>query len=418
MSTLRSAALTQPWAVRTAWCSWVGVILVVSLLVLAGNGHTVAHHYRHAANHWCAGDNVYTDTGHGFLYLPSAAVLFVPFAAIPESLGEILWRMATIGTFTVGLWRIATLTGRTTGIEMFPLMTLFALPPALSDARNGQATLIMTGLMMLATVDLVDRRWWRAALWLSLGLALKPLALVMILLVAAIERPMTWRLAVGVALTLLIPFLAQRPLYVTDQYAKCVGMLCTASNLGLANYWSQPFSALALAGFEIPERTQTLIRAGAAFLALGLCWHARRQHDQPRAMLELFAISVIYILLFNPRTENNTYEMLGPVLGISAVSALLVERRHGATALLGAMMLAIFCGEEVCRLVWPSISATWLKSLVGIGYLIYFLAKFFERQTPWMAFPASQTAATAPGQAPPFRTHRPRGATGSLRRMN
>lgn len=404
MASLRISAITQPWAVRAAWCSWAAVMFVVSLIILAGNKVTVTGIYRAAAHAWCSGQDVYINTGGGFLYLPSSAVLFVPFAVLPLPLGDILWQLASIGTFAFGVRRIATLSGRTTGVEMFPLITLFALPPALSDARCGQATMIMNGMMMLATVDLFDRRWWRATLWLSLGFAFKPLALVMILLVAALERPMTWRLAVGITLVLLVPFVTQSPQYVLDQHVKCYEMSRAATHLGLESRWSQPFSALALAGFEVPEATQTMIRVGAAVVALGLCWQARRRNDGPRATVELFAISVIYILLFNPRTENCTYEMLGPVLGISAASAILVEHRRGAGAVLGVMMLAIFCGEEVCRLLWPSVTATWHKSLVCLGYLVFFfLPQLFERRLP-----RCRTVAALPfqvGSTPPHVHH-------------
>ncbi len=52
----------------------------------------------------------------------------------------------------------------------------------------------MAGLMMLATVDLVDKRWWRAAAYLSLGLAIKPLCLVLVLLAAVLYPATMWRL--------------------------------------------------------------------------------------------------------------------------------------------------------------------------------------------------------------------------------
>ena len=52
-----------------------------------------------------------------------------------------------------------------------------------------------------------------------------------------------------------------------------------------------------------------------------------------RAAEYLLAISVLYILLFNPRTENNTYAMLGPVIGLSLVAAFASKQPSRAAVL-------------------------------------------------------------------------------------
>jgi len=49
----------------------------------------------------------------------------------------------------------------------------------------------LAGFMLLAIADVARCRRWRAVLWLSLSVAMKPLALVPVLLVMAIDRPMT-----------------------------------------------------------------------------------------------------------------------------------------------------------------------------------------------------------------------------------
>src|ERR1700722_2208492 len=214
----------SPAAQQLAWICWRVLLVTISLLVVFGADHTVVGAYRDAARQWFAGRDVYNATGHGFLYLPSAAILFAPFAALPLSASEILWRVLTIGSFAIATRRLATWIGRGAGRDFFALLTLAALPPALSCARNGQSTLIMMATMMLAAVDLAPSsleppRRWRATLWLSLSLAFKPLSIVMILLVGALDRRMAWRLVVGVGLVLLLPFLTQNPHYVARQYA-------------------------------------------------------------------------------------------------------------------------------------------------------------------------------------------------------
>jgi hypothetical protein len=80
--------------------------------------------------------------------------------------GEVIWRLVNIAVFAFGIFHFARLVGGSSGKGLFPLMTLVTLPLAWDCARNGQATLVITGLMLLAVVDIVRTRWWRAVLWL------------------------------------------------------------------------------------------------------------------------------------------------------------------------------------------------------------------------------------------------------------
>ena len=115
-----------------AWLSWGALIVTIAVLILGGSDHTVVSAYRDAAVQWFAGRDIYNSTGHGFLYLPSAAILFAPFATLPNVASEIAWRVLTIGSFAVGIRRLSTLAGRGLSVDLFPLLTLAALPPALS----------------------------------------------------------------------------------------------------------------------------------------------------------------------------------------------------------------------------------------------------------------------------------------------
>ncbi|HEX4072625.1 MAG TPA: glycosyltransferase family 87 protein [Planctomycetaceae bacterium] len=369
----------SPAAQQLAWFCWGVLILTIGLLVVFGADHTVVGAYRDAAHQWFAGRDVYNATGHGFLYLPSAAILFAPFAGLPLPASEILWRVLTIGSFAIATRRLATLVGRGTGREFFALLTLAALPPALSCARNGQSTLIMMATMMLAAVDLAPStfespRRWRATLWLSLSLAFKPLSIVMILLVGALDRRMAWRLVVGVALVLLFPFLTQDPHYVAKQYVMSLQMIRASSLCGMNELWAQPFSMLTLIGINVPESAQTATRVVAGLATLVLCWQARRRHSSVRAVEYLLSFATLYILLCNPRTENNTYAMLGPVIGIFAAPLNGNSRHRLAIGSLGLLLLALAVGDEVVRAFAPPGEHIWLKpslAILVLGYLVW-----------------------------------------------
>ncbi len=377
-------SLSSKRAVRYAWIGWAALFIVVAAIIASGTDRTVVPSYRLAALNWLAGRGLYDGTGvGGFVYFPQAAILFVPFAWLPQALGEVLWRLIIIFTFAAGLSGFAALAGVKTGKELFPLMTLVAILLAWDCARNGQATLIMTGFMLLAVVDTALCRWWRATLWLALGVALKPLAIVLVLLVAAIDRPMTWRVPLGMVVLALSPFATQHPAYVLEQYAACLQNMATAAHVGVAAHgWTSPFTALrAVAGVDVPERIQTAMRLVGAAVTLGLCFFTRRRHDAARSAVFLFSLAVLYLMLFSPRTENNTYAMLGPVTGVFLARAFLVEKRNGEGILLTAMVLALVSSRLIEHLLAPRAEAIWLSPLMAVCFAVYLLVRFFADPT-------------------------------------
>lgn len=391
---MKTSQWTDSNAVRYAWIGWALLFFTVAAIMAAGSQRTVVVAYRDGALDWIAGRGMYTGEGiGGFVYLPQAAMLFVPLALLPKVVGEILWRLAAIGTLALGLRSFARLTGEKSGIELFSLMTLVSIPLAWDCARNGQATLPLTGLMLLTVVDVARGRWWRATLWLSLGVAVKPVMIVPVLLIMAIDRPMIWRVPIGMVLVALSPFLMQRPDYVLQQYSAFLHNTTTASHVAVvAQGWSSPFNALQFAGVHVPERVQTAVRIVAAFATLALCRLARRRHDAVRSAIFVFSLSVIYLLLFSPRTETNTYAMLGPAVAAFLAPAYLIEGRTTAGNLLFAIALATGGNRFFQYVLTPHADTDWLPPLMGVCFAVYVVVRLFKD-------PAVSGGGTTPGPA-------------------
>jgi alpha-1,2-mannosyltransferase len=371
---------------RAAWYAWFGwatLFLVTAAIIIAGSNRTVVPSYLLAASNWMAGRGLYDGTGvGGFVYLPQAAILFVPFAMIPKILGEVLWRLINIGTLAVGLRGFAAIAGEKSRTDLFPLMTLVTIPLAWDCARNGQATLIITGLMLLSVVDISRCRWWRATLWLSLGVAVKPLVIVLVLLVMAIDRPMTWRLLLGMGAVALAPFVTQHPTYVLQQYLACLHNTTMAAHVSVAAHgWTSPFTALRLVGFDVPEHVQTVIRVVAALVTLTLCIMARRWYDADRSAMFVFSLAVVYLTLFSPRTENNTYAMLGPSIAVFLALAFLVENRFSAGILLSCIAVVLVGGRLFEHLLAPHTEGIWLSPLMATCFSVYLLAQLLAHPT-------------------------------------
>jgi hypothetical protein len=381
---------------RTGWILWSGLFGVLAVWIAIGNPHSVTPAYHEAALHWIGGRNLYLDTGRGFLYLPQAALLDIPFALAPPVVSEIGWRIVTIGVFAAGAWRLSRLFGQASGNSFFSLATVLALPLSASAARNGQATLPIAGLMMLAAVDLSRRRWNRATFLLCLGFAFKPLTLVFILLAGGVYRPMALRLIGGLLIVLAAPYCTQTPDYVTSQYVDCLAMLRTAANVGLERPWAHFFGMVQAAGFEVDESIQTVVRFLVALGTLLLARRAVHQLPPERSAVYLYGLAGCYLMLFNPRTENNTYALVSPIIGLVWAESVLARRNWLVVVLLALMALGIVGSYELGRRLVPEARPVWLAPLMCLTFATFLVVRLVAeiRRCSEPAVAAEVSAAT------------------------
>src|SRR5271169_2865012 len=123
------ASSTMRKDVRYAWFGWTTLFLVIAAMIIAGNTRVAIPAYWKAAVNWINGVNLYDGSGvGGFVYLPQAAILFIPLALLPRVLCEVLWRVVNIGTFAAGLRSFSLHAGERSGNDLFPLMTLVTIP--------------------------------------------------------------------------------------------------------------------------------------------------------------------------------------------------------------------------------------------------------------------------------------------------
>lgn len=409
-----AAQALEPTQVETTWLgrqgwqreSWGWALWAVFALVVAANHFSepplpssvfamgreswrasVFQMYRDAAQRWIAGQPLFNGTGGGAIYLPQAYLLFVPFTFLPFQWGGALWRVLNIGLFAVGVWQFARLAGRDSSRQLFSLVSLPVVLLSWSAARYGQMTMAMGGVMLLAVVALADRRWWWATLWLILGVALKPLALVLALLAAVLYPRTSWRLLVGVIVLFAVPFLAQRPSWVLEQYGLCLQELRAAMDVGEQFEFAHFFWLLRTFGLELAPLTETVVRLVAAVLTLGLgawaCKHCRRAE----AGVLLFTLATSYLMLFNPRTENNTYCLLAPAVAVFLSRAVLEKRR----LLVGfyAGWIVVFLARYPLGKLVTGGPNVWLRPLLCLIFLIvalYTVWRDWQRTSePWDA---------------------------------
>jgi len=351
--------------------AWAALAMIMALAVAhSPTVRTVTHNYRNASHQWFQGQDIYCEGAHGFLYFPHAAILFAPFAYLPAPAGDVLWRVVGIGGLAFAIWRTAKLGAIGGGDVWFSCMTCLAMGPALASARNGQMNLATASLMTLAAITLACRRWRAAALWLCLGIALKPLMAIPAAIAIVVYRPVARPMAVGLLLVVLTPLATQDPAYVWRQYQGCFEKLLVAGNPGAANRHADLFGLLTSLGLTVDVGLQTAARVAAGGLALALCLAARRRWCASRASVLILTVTACYLTLFNPRAENNSYVLLAPSLGALAGYAFLVDRRPGVGWTMIFLASGITAGYELTR--GPNF---WLNPLLALLLLTHAVAQ-------------------------------------------
>jgi hypothetical protein len=306
---------------RGAWIVWASFALwvVVARLDSVYSLENVFAIYREAGLRWLDGRDLYP-AEFRFNYFPPSAVLFAAWSRLPFALGGALWRIVDIALFAFGLWTVSHRTDLPPSSRRFFIATVVTVVLSASAARYGQMTLAMAGLMMAAVAYAESGALRRAAVCAALAVALKPLAVVLVLLLPVLHPRLLWRLALTLTVFFLLPFLFQHSDYVWRQYAAVPAMLATRAQ---PNYdWQQNiFGLVDKLGWTASDTGQAVVSGAAAAAVLLLCWRVRRQTPAIGVVVSIYALASCYILLFGSGTERNTYAMLAPVIGLVAATA-------------------------------------------------------------------------------------------------
>ncbi|HXQ41416.1 MAG TPA: glycosyltransferase family 87 protein [Candidatus Udaeobacter sp.] len=364
--------------IRTGWGCWLTLLAVVSIMFLVkGGDRSVVWYYHAASAAWWAGQDLYSGQVDSFNYLPAFAVLFTPFHLMGPVLAGLLWRWLSFAALTGGFWRLVRLIAPDKAPLVLGIMLVLAIPGVAGMVRNGQATTIMTALMIHAAADMAEERWSRASLWLGLAVALKPLAIVLILLSGALYRPMLWRLIAAMAVVLLLPFLAASSGYVVAQYRAMAEQYGIAYGAALGP-WSEFGMMMMKFGLPLPPAAMTALRLAAALATLGLASVARKRHEDRLGAFYILALSICYLMLFNPANEENTYGALAGIVAASAAAALVRRRPVWIAACL--VVLCVALGSDGYGTLVFQATKLWFKPLACIVFLGFLLPQLLTRE--------------------------------------
>jgi hypothetical protein len=380
----------QNWA---AWGFWLLIFLIINADVVRHPlGHTTMPTYRLASTQWWAAVDPYSRDPHaGFLYFPQAAFLFTPFNALPFMPGEILWRAATFGLFAYALVRLNKFflsTNRQSPGKAFLLLSLLAIPSAFASLRNAQFDLPLAALIVLAAAEIASARWTAATVWLCLAVALKPLAVVPLLLFSALYRKLIPRIIVGLLVVLALPFLHWNPAFVAQEYVRCFQTLVWATHADEPKY-SDLAALLSHFGYDAPDALKIIARLFFALIYLGLGATALRRLSRIEAAWVVGALSADYLMLFNPRTETCSYVFLGPFVASLALYYASRPGRKWLSLGLGFAALGLACDAfpKIDGFSIHDMTDRWFKPLLALFFLPILIQFIFETRSQDISSP-------------------------------
>ncbi|WP_300320802.1 glycosyltransferase family 87 protein [Accumulibacter sp.] len=300
-----------------AWGLWLITIAVIAAMVIGSPlERSMTPGYHHAVANWWARQPVYTGPT-GFNYLPIFLSLFGLFAGLPIVAGELLWRAVAVVGLYAGLWRYCGVLAVGDRQRAFAVITALSLPLCFSALRNGQSSAQLAACLVLAAWCLHRQRCWWATLWLSLALVCKPLGLPAIGLAVMAFPGLWWRMAIGVAVVLVGPFLFVPPDYATGLYVDFANNLAQCLDPG-GRTFADLNGVLRPFGLTLDGMPSLLVRVAAGLAMAAACWFTRRLACQTDRALLWLGFTGIYIMLFTPMNEANSYVMLAPALALWA----------------------------------------------------------------------------------------------------
>ena len=253
---------------------------------------------------------MYTGSG-GFNYLPTFIPLYWPFAALPMPVGELAWRWAAAGCIAQALWQLLGLTHRPARMRGFLLLSAASLPISLGALQMGQANIWIAAAMFQAAAAIGRQRWWWAAIWLAIAIAVKPIALAPVGLAMLLTARLWLPLILAVSIVGLVPLALAPAPYVWSQYSDWWGNLIGSCALVSEHRFADINGMLRTFGTELGGNASLMVRGACGVGVAAWLLLTERAVPAHERWYGWLALSACYVLLFNPMSEANSYCIFG-----------------------------------------------------------------------------------------------------------
>lgn len=327
-------------------------ILTITLLVaVAVKGalfpfkHSVYPIYIDTGRHLHATE-ISTDEQVQFLarqYGPAFSMMIGPFVHLPDRLGAAIWNFLGMTAFLWGartFWVAAGAPGDRARAAFY-----FLLPwCGLASLFSGQLNTVMAGSFAMAAAGIMRRKWWLAAVALALPVAIKayPLAYALVA-IAMFPRALGWRVLLSLVGFAALPLLVWSPQAVADRYAGFWDFVMTGEHYSRGWVFIDLHSFIDRFIAPIDRRPYLIVQVLAGMSVPIALWAKRLLAKASDAEIarEAYFLSMGWMLVFGPATEEATYLIASPMLAWLLVDAY-GARRWGRLICLA--VLAAFIG--------------------------------------------------------------------------
>jgi hypothetical protein len=367
-------------AVRASVVVWVIPMLVIAAtLILQPGKHRVTRLYDEAAVNWSLRHEMYRGP-KGMNYLPQFVLFFSPFHALPPPVGDIAWRFFAAALLATGIWRLVRNHFKTAAPQSFFWISLLCLPLSLSTLRNGLSTTFLTAFSLHAVASMAEEEWWAAVCLMFLALAMKPLGIVLILLAPVVYAPLRWRSVIALLCFAAVPFLFADWSYVATEYREAFVNLQECAG-PTSRRFADINGVLRPLGFAIPFSFLPMVCALFGLVTLALWWVGARLLQGSLKAAWLYTLTAVYLMLFTPMNEANSYVLLVPALGFLAIEFFF---RNPSTSRWGLVIMSIIITmsflPNMVRPVFGNLFAQFWYPLMTIIFLGLVIACYFQNR--------------------------------------
>lgn len=341
-----SPAVAGRISMRTATVVWILVgIAVCGKVVVSPERHSLWPVFRHGALGWLrGGENIYLDPLLHFRYSPVFAALLAPFAVMPWLLGNLLFDLGGLAILFYSIRQLAQVVfpGAVLSRDV-PALLLLSVIGVLRCVWSSQAHTWSAALVFLAAATLVERRWWASAFLLTLAVHLK-LAPIVLAGVVALNWPrtMSWRLPAAFGSWAMLPIVRGGPARAAEMYREWFERLQDYSNRRWPSF-RDVLHLFEIAHINMPPTAYRGLQACAGLGVLVWTWRLGRRGVDIRWLVSgVFALTIVYMLLFGPTVEFVQYPLLAPWVS----AALLAAWRQPSRRLLPSIIFVctMICG--------------------------------------------------------------------------
>ena len=394
-SSFRIAAAAL-WIVWFA-CTIAPVVANVRDMMASNSPQGALIEYTHYIHQFWAAQPIYvTHDLHGFHYLPATLIFATPLTWISPALAGAVIGVLSIAAMTGSVYYLARVLfpGRT--LTMAGIILGLSAMPATTSLNLIQFQIFMTSSVIAAGAAAMRGRHREMALWLLLGIAIKPLGVVFALLAIFLYPRCRLLLIVPVILLVLLPYAVQDAGYVSQEYANYFGQLLHISEASPLDWGSQADFPVFWEhfGVDLSAPIRMAIRVAAVLATLIAVLRLASWGNGRATGFGVLITAVSFIALFNPKQESYSFVVVAPAL--AALTVLLLRRNIadwrgwlwvGFTILIG---LRVTTGQ---RWILPGLMLViWLCLMWLISHRAQWLALFQPAPVAHDARLATQTA--------------------------